>query len=457
MLNDHLNLAHTLVIPLLCAGLVSCKPSDEPQFPYGPPPESYPVIEVSVQGDKSSDGDKRGAGSKPIAVKPTEPETPSDTGDDDGTDKPAAGVVEPEPATTDGSESPDTGDDSDTGDATTGEAGIVETDTGTGPEEVTPEPVDPAAMPELDAGIREAISRKAKRRARLEARRLNGEGLKRHKARDFAGAIDKYRAALGSDARSRFPRYNLACALAMTEKSDEALQHLLALRELGYKDKVADARMDSDFESMRQDPRFRKLTAYARLVLMRRKAVPSGAMKSLAGTLRKEARFAGDMGGVSPVYVQEATVFHRPGFENQARAIAEVLSDARVRGLHEKLLQVEADVIVVVATEEDIAAAAGRALERFYDVQLHGKGRSGEYSLKLKSSGFFDERFYAKDDSETIKRSGTFKVAEGKLQRSYRETRETEDDVFGPAEKTDRVPFKVAGDTLIVKGVKYRR
>lgn len=53
--------------------------------------------------------------------------------------------------------------------------------------------------------------------------------------------------------------YNLACSLALTEKTDEALKALEKAIELGYRD-FAYMRKDPDLESLLSHPQFKKLT-----------------------------------------------------------------------------------------------------------------------------------------------------------------------------------------------------
>lgn len=53
--------------------------------------------------------------------------------------------------------------------------------------------------------------------------------------------------------------YNLACSLALTEKTDEALKALEKAIDLGYRD-FAYMRKDPDLESLLSHPQFKKLT-----------------------------------------------------------------------------------------------------------------------------------------------------------------------------------------------------
>lgn len=80
-------------------------------------------------------------------------------------------------------------------------------------------------------------------------------------AKDYERSIELYRELLESD----FPKkagivYNIACNEALLGRSDEALDHL---REAIEADEGARelARTDSDFDSIRDDPRFAELTA----------------------------------------------------------------------------------------------------------------------------------------------------------------------------------------------------
>ncbi len=81
-----------------------------------------------------------------------------------------------------------------------------------------------------------------------------------YQAGDYAGAIEQGRAVIEANPQYAAPLYNLACCEALAARPQEAIDHLRAaierlprLRDL--------AREDSDFDPIREEPRFRELVA----------------------------------------------------------------------------------------------------------------------------------------------------------------------------------------------------
>ena len=72
--------------------------------------------------------------------------------------------------------------------------------------------------------------------------------------------IDKRLAKLCKD--DPLIHYNLACSFALNDKKDDAFTALFKAIKLGYTD-FAHLRRDSDLESLRNDPRFKKLVSLA--------------------------------------------------------------------------------------------------------------------------------------------------------------------------------------------------
>ncbi len=423
------NTRHVALIPVLLA-LLSCKPSDEPQFPWGPPPADHP-FQPGVEKEKDEPEKP-----EPVAKTDTGGTTDGEEPEPDAGEEPGEPDVEvPDPATPD--------------------VTVAEDVEEPAPDvEVEPDVGDPGKLPELHPAIVASIARKATRKQRLEARRLNSEGLLQHKAKNYKGAADKYRLALASDGRARFPRYNLACALSLDGQPDEALQHLMALRELRHERKLADARVDSDFEPMRGDPRFVRLTGYTTVELMRRSGVSRRALRSLADLVVKLARHQPHVSDRAPVSPPRGTVYHSEAFEQTAKGLADTLAFALAP--KPDALVTDAEIVVVLVRDEEVQQAAGRALEELYDRKLHGKSRRGEHTLLLKSTGFFTETIYDEDDESSLKRSGTFTIEGDELVRAYKETRETDDGVTGPNQRSDRLSFAVSGKTLKLDGVKLK-
>lgn len=162
-----------------------------------------------------------------------------------------------------------------------------------------------AGVPDLSFG---PVAIKAYR----TSRRANGEGLAKHgKKKTLAQAKDHYLAALRADPGYLYARYNLACAEALSSDADRAIGLLTQLGEAGCplcQERLAKASKDSDFRTLRRDPRFVALTKTAK--------VPKLAVKAASRKLTRgfaPARFAETFAAGLPVEIkvdaQRAKVF----------------------------------------------------------------------------------------------------------------------------------------------------
>lgn len=134
---------------------------------------------------------------------------------------------------------------------------------------VEPEP----AITAVGAYVAPAPFSEAERKAKFprgnlgDARTKNREGLARRAADDAGGAKAAYAEALSLSPRFAPARYNLACELAREGNKEAALGELETLLRLATPDArlfVARARLDPDFASVREDPRFRGLVGQVR-------------------------------------------------------------------------------------------------------------------------------------------------------------------------------------------------
>ncbi len=87
-----------------------------------------------------------------------------------------------------------------------------------------------------------------------------GLAISLHMGEHYEKAIEAHRKAAEFDQTRGVALYNLACAYALTGQTDKALEALDASGETGFDIHEA-APSDSDFDSIRDDPRFKKLLA----------------------------------------------------------------------------------------------------------------------------------------------------------------------------------------------------
>ncbi len=444
-----------VAIVLSCAtGLAGCKPARETNpFPYGDPPETYPKAppkpvesadEARVTGvvakatpKPSLDHDMEAVPAPPSPVAPPAPVVsgPDATSPSPDTASPPPDAAEPPPP----------------------------------PPVVAPTAPTATAdgLPVLDAATRAALAKRPTNAEKLEARRLNGDGVKLHKKRDYAGAIRLYLDALAAEPQSTLARYNLACAYALTGDAERAIHALLVHRELGHKAKLEDARVDEDFAGLRDDVRFRTLTGYATIVVYSADQVASTAVAELRANLKKSARFLVTDGGPIEGAPTETSVYYQETARPQGKAIADTLGGGVGVGVNVALKPMSAapkklqklagktDVVIALASAQDVEASGAGDLSRFYDRDLKGRTAEYVYDLRLKSSGFFVQKRTPSDRSETLSRTGRFKVDGAFLALDYKEVRETASGPGAPEPRTERVTVRPLGEAIEIDGVRY--
>jgi len=105
-----------------------------------------------------------------------------------------------------------------------------------------------------------------------EAKKLAEEGIKLNKAKKWTQGAMKLEDAVEKDPRSELAMYNLACTYAQQEdkkeQAFEQLQHLADLDTEVSLDYVRKARVDKDFEPIREEGEFKRITGYARIKLV---------------------------------------------------------------------------------------------------------------------------------------------------------------------------------------------
>jgi hypothetical protein len=127
----------------------------------------------------------------------------------------------------------------------------------------TPGEEKPAAKPAVALDIPPLDLKPVAKKKMARARELNAEGLKLHRAKDYAGAQAKFNAALAEDPGHILARYNLACALHLAGERERAFAILEEFKKNGCPaclGRLVRARKDEDFEASWEDAAFLALT-----------------------------------------------------------------------------------------------------------------------------------------------------------------------------------------------------
>jgi len=86
------------------------------------------------------------------------------------------------------------------------------------------------------------------------------EAMEAYNKGDFEKAIERLGQVLAREPNDVLSLYNSACFEARLGRTDDALEHLGRAIEVGERERVVKyARGDEDFDSIREDPRFKKL------------------------------------------------------------------------------------------------------------------------------------------------------------------------------------------------------
>jgi tetratricopeptide (TPR) repeat protein len=109
------------------------------------------------------------------------------------------------------------------------------------------------------------------RRARRRASDDNSDGMEQYQRGNYRAAASEFEDALRDDPWHVLAKYNLACQYSLlgdTEASIDTLNELSRWDHGDIPERMARARVDEDFISIRDDPRFRIITGYLRAQLL---------------------------------------------------------------------------------------------------------------------------------------------------------------------------------------------
>ncbi len=100
------------------------------------------------------------------------------------------------------------------------------------------------------------------------AQKVRARAYKAYKKRDYRGALELLAQALERDPAYVQALYDAACCHALLGDTDNAVEYLLRLADIGDKEameRLRKARKDKDFDGIRDEPGFKKATGFARV------------------------------------------------------------------------------------------------------------------------------------------------------------------------------------------------
>ena len=283
--------------------------------------------------------------------------------------------------------------------------------------------------PELVARVRAPVDDRDEARARS----LNASGLRKHRRYDLDAAILDYRRALNHWPGHLFSNYNLACAYALKRLPDDAVRHLAIIAAIGGSDaeeRLLSARSDEDFETMRDDPRFRALAGYVpvRVTWSPAAASERSTAVRLANALR-DAKIPA-RSDASPWSANEPrpTLLVRegdPAAADMAREVARIVRLDDLQTRTSPLATLDAPVILVLPGEPTEVAVttevAAKTISDYLGKKLTARDTDGTLStLQLKDTGFFDW-IRSEPDGRRVERKGRYTIRGDTLALDFKE------------------------------------
>lgn len=200
------------------------------------------------------------------------------------------------------------------------------------------------------------------RRNRDRANDQNADGLDDYNDGNYRRAVEHFERALEHDPWHVLAKYNLACNLALLGDHEEALRHLDELSRWDISassERMARARVDEDFVSLRDDPMFAAITGYARVQLLNG-AGRNGVrvVEDLKDTIEAQGYIVESFGYDRHDRVRPS-IYYRPGFGEQANNIARAIDSDDVR-----LVETSGIDFHVVVTYGTVELAVAQSLPR---------------------------------------------------------------------------------------------
>jgi len=175
----------------------------------------------------------------------------------------------------------------------------------------------------------------ASRANKKAAEKLAKAGVKDLLKKRYRPGQHKLQKAVGKDPRSEFALYNLACAYALQKRGGAAVDELQKLADLATDqslERLIRARRDGDFERIRDDSRFKKVTGYMRIqVINTIGEAGEPAIENIETMLNKLGHARPRVDDDDDNKRDAPQILFKPHAKPQVPLIAELLNHPRVR------------------------------------------------------------------------------------------------------------------------------
>ena len=189
------------------------------------------------------------------------------------------------------------------------------------------------------------------------------KGSTQRQKENLGKAINFYREALEIYPNYVAAKYDLACALAVSGDERGALRELEELNtwnDAEAQQRIVKARSDSDFESIRDNPNFKLITGYVRVVIVNgASAIGEEHVASMKKRLESKNIPVAQVGKSSGV-VLSPQIMYREGFEDYAYKIRDVLGNSKMAVTLDRRKGGMDDVLVLWGQPEAAAIGAGQ-------------------------------------------------------------------------------------------------
>ncbi|MBM4394727.1 MAG: hypothetical protein FJ087_03440 [Deltaproteobacteria bacterium] len=212
------------------------------------------------------------------------------------------------------------------------------------------------------------------------ARTIREQGMKLYKKKDWAGAVERFNEALSHDGQFVQALYDAACCYGLMGDAANAGEYLLRLSDIGSKEAlklIRKARVDKDFEGIRDDPGYKRGCGYARIKVVNGmpaddKDAGEGSVVSLVDMLNSpKLQYKAEPGGDDKHTRDRPHVWYKEHAKNPAYIVAKVIGHPRTRLVK---LDWESDWDMIVSWADKVAVNADGERTVKYSLVKKGGG-----------------------------------------------------------------------------------